>query len=500
VFVLALFLTGSVRAAPPTPAELAARVDQHLATGWHKAAVTPAPLADDATFLRRVTLDLTGCIPPTSAVREFVANPSPHKRGQLVERLLAGPGYARHFTDVLRAAWLPQVETAQFAPLAPDFEAWLHDHLRRNTGLDAIVREMLTEPFDPRERQKLAGGRERPSAIAFVQANELKPENLAASTARVFLGLNLDCAQCHDHPFARWTRQQFWEQAAFFAAPTAGQFTLLIPGTQKTSTARLLTDEVPTANEGRATYARWLTTPGNPYFARNAVNRLWAQMFGHGLVEPLDDLSDSNPASHPALLDELAQAFTASGFDQKYLLDALARTRGYQLASVLSSRPTDPAFARLFAVAPVRALTAEQLYRSYLLALGHNEGAPERQIYGLATPFRSARTDFIEQFRLTERATDAPRSVLQALALMNSPLAARATDPTQGTLRAVSTAPYLDTAGQVETLFLATLNRAPTPAEAKRVGRYVTAQTERPKALASVMWALLNSTEFGTNH
>ncbi|QEL19594.1 DUF1549 and DUF1553 domain-containing protein [Limnoglobus roseus] len=502
ILLLVGFGSSAVRAADaPDPAKLAARIDAALRAGWDQAKVRPTVVADDATFLRRATLDLVGRIPSIAETRAFLADKSESKRAKLVTRLIDSGGHTRHMATYWRRAWVPQADTVEFARLADDFETWLAARLQENAGYDLIVRELLTTPVAKEKRAAaVRGGAVTP--IVFFSANEGKAENLAASSTRAFLGVNLDCAQCHDHPFAKWTRDQFWQTAAFFAAPQmeGGKVSLqlTIPNTKKTLSAELMDGspvkwpENVTPEAGRAAFAKWATGPGNPYFARNAVNRAWAQAFGTALVEPLDDLSGESGTAgpHADLLRDIATAFEANGFDLKYLSRAMALTTTYQLsATVQDATPSDP---RLFARMPVRGLTGEQLYDSLRTAAGL---AHDRDDAG--------RKRFAAQFHV-ERAVTAVRSITQSLATMNGRVTADLTDPAKNaTLRGLLDAPFLDTPGKVEALFLAVLGRRPTADEIAPLARYVEAggtDNDTSKAFGDLFWALVNTTEFNTNH
>ena len=238
-----------------------------------------------------------------------------------------------------------------------------------------------------------------------------------------------------------------------------------------------------------------MTAKGNPYFARNAVNRVWANLFGTGLVEPLDDLSGENPASHPELLDELAKAFADSGFDLKYLTTAIVLTKAYQLSSG-GSGSTSP---RLFARSAVRGMTGEQLYASLRVAAGL---PVERDDLESANALQE-RKQFADQFRI-ERAGNAQRSILQSLSLMNGKMTAELTTAAKTpTLQVVTDAPFLTAKGKIEALYLAAFGRKPTDDELVLLVKYVEnggADGDKAKAFADVFWALLNSIEFNTNH
>jgi hypothetical protein len=483
-------------AASPDPARLAARIDEFLAARWAEAGVTPAPRSDDAEFLRRAYLDLTGKVPPVAEVRRFLAERSPDRRRALVERLLTGPGYVSHFAATWRRLLAPDAENdpVRQAAVVP-LEQWLQRQFADNAGLDRITRAVLTWPLD--ETRPAATDPAAPSPRLFYLGREDKPDELAAATTRLFLGVRLECAQCHDHPFARWKREQFWGQAAFFTGlrrPERATRTLAIPGTSRTAQARFLdgTDLPDGRGDARARLADWITAPGNPFFARAAVNRLWDHFFGIGLVDPVDDLGGDNKPSHPELLDELARGFVAADYDLKVLVRAIVLSDAYQRTSVVSGQgeSSDP---RLFSRMNVKALTPEQTVDSLLVATGYR---------GRDLP--RLRTQFLGRLTRSERRLEGQASIPQVLALMNGELLDAALRPdSDNTLGAVAASPFPDTAGKVETLFRAALGRPPRPAEQARLVRYVedgAAAGHGDRALGDVFWALLNSAEFLHNH
>ncbi|MBI3469126.1 MAG: DUF1553 domain-containing protein [Planctomycetes bacterium] len=499
---------------------LAARIDRYLEASWEAEKVEPAPPAQDAEFLRRLYLDLAGKIPPVSAAREFLDNRDPEKRRQLVDRLLDSPAYATHLANTLRNLMLPGANAnLQFQSLIPLFEAWLRLRLADDVRYDKLVGELLTVttrdnvPFNP-----AAGG--EPSPAAFFVANELKPENLAASTSRIFLGVQVQCAQCHNHPFARWKREQFWQLAAFFGGGNAGspqarfgaglqdntdRKGIEIPGTGTIVPARFLDGSEPAWEAGagkRATLARWVTSADNPYFARAIVNRLWYHFFGRGLVDPVDDIDEANPPSHPEILDELARQLVYHDFDLKYLIRAITATRAYQLSSLTTHASQEE--PRRFARMSLRSMTGEQLFESLVQATGFPEQAPnQRNVFVVGA--NMGRAAFMNKFSDTGPSpTDHQASILQALTLMNGQLIADATSLNRGeTVQAVLEAPFLDTGKRIEILYLATLTRRPTNDEAAKLNELVQkadTETKQKQALADVFWALLNSTEFALNH
>jgi hypothetical protein len=506
-------------AAPPGAPDaqaLAGRIDRLLAQRWKAAGVRPAPAAGDSEFLRRAYLDLTGRIPRPRDVHDFLADRKPNKRARLIDELLEAPRHARHFAAVWRAQLLPEVSASRQARyFQPGFEAWLRQRLRAGAGYDRLVRELLTTPISADQRTPEAVFRqpERPNPLAFFAVKEARPENLAATTTRLFLGIQIECAQCHDHPFAKWTREQFWNQAAFFAgierqgdglfAPlseTVSRRELIPPYKRGKVRAAFLDRTRPAWKEGvspRAALAEWVTRADNPYFARAVVNRLWAHFFGVGLVEPVDDFNDKNKPSHPELLDELARAFTRARFDLRYLVRALCNSRAYQLTSARTHPGQDD--PRLFARMNVKGLSGEQLFDSLALATGYRERAGGPFTFNA----RSPRNSFLTLFARQGQPAEAQTSILQALTLMNGKFVADATRlRTSATLTAVVEMPLADTAQRVEALYLSALSRKPAARELARALRHVRKEGKAGEArrLADVFWVLLNSAEFRLNH
>ena len=219
VLLASLVVSANSQAEADDALELAARIDRHLETRWKSDGVTPAERSDDAEFLRRVSLHIGGTIPPVSEARRFLRDESPDKRERLVNELLDGPQYLTNFSHFWRRVMMPEGNTdLQARAQLPGFEAWLRQHLAKNTRYDALVKELLTVKLDTgRAMNSPFDGAGNVSPLPFFQAKQIKPENLAAATSRMFLGLRIECAQCHDHPTDTWKRQQFWGYAAFFA-------------------------------------------------------------------------------------------------------------------------------------------------------------------------------------------------------------------------------------------------------------------------------------------
>jgi hypothetical protein len=506
----AMLFTGPAGAGPPDPSELAARIDKRLETHWKANKVRPAPRADDAEFLRRAYLDITGRIPRPAAIHAFRADLCVAKRRKLIDQLLEDPRCAVHFANVWRATLLPEVASNREATIfQAGFENWLKQRLRAGVRYDQLVRELLTTPIaaEARDAEPVLRDPQRPNRLAFFAVKEARPENLVAAVTRSFLGIRLECAQCHDHPFAKWKQGQFWSQAAFFAgirkegnglfAPlteAADRHQLIPPGRRKPHQAEFLDGGSPKWQRDRgprAVLADWITAPDNPYFARAAVNRMWGHFFGVGLVDPVDDFRDDNPPSDPELLDDLARAFVVSGYDLSYLIRGICRSQAYQRTSARTDASQDG--IRLPARMTVKALTGEQLFDSLALATGYRD----EQDKG------AARQLFLTRFALAGSVNEPETSVQQALTLLNGRFVAWATDPEKcPTLIAVSQTPGMSLGQRIEALYLATLSRQPSAKELARLEKHVRKARSGREAerLADIFWMLLNTAEFRMNH
>ncbi len=500
--------------------ELAAFIDRSVAAKWKANDVTPAPIASDSEFLRRTYLDLTGRIPRVSEIRAFIEDENEKKREKAINELVGSARFVAHFGNTFQDIILPEMSNFRFQAYRPQFQQWLETKFRDNVGYDKIVRELLAANGTP---TYVRGQPYRPSSSgvqAFYLANESKPEMVAATTAKVFLGVRIDCAQCHDHPFAKWERKQFWEFAAFFStvqrrrfvrpgqrvpmAPVAGK--IQIPETKTVVEAKFLTGKAPKVQDGsspQAALAEWVTSKNNPYFAKNTVNRLWGHFFGIGIVDPVDEEAGANhPPSHPKLLATLADQFVQHDFDIQYIVKAIMMSKTYQRTSKLTHKTQQD--LRLFARMSVKAMTPEQLFDSLVQATGYRE-TNQNQIrrpvfFGRNTP----RGQFLADFKRTDYPTETQTSILQALALMNGKFVNGATSlRTSQTLTAVVESPFFTTRQKIETLYLAALSRYPRAAELSRLEAYVnrggTNKNEK-EALGDVFWALLNTSEFRFNH
>jgi len=496
---------------------LAAQIDEVISRRWQAEQVVPAPPADDAAFIRRVSLDIAGKIPAVSDLHEFLDDASPDKRRKLVEHLLDSPAYVAHFSNVWRSVMLPEAASnLEVRFLVPGFEAWLRKQLAANTSFDALVREILTVPVDPRLAANPFQPQTEVTPVGFYQAKQLKPENLAAGTARMFLGVRIECAQCHDHPFDDWKREQFWGYAAFFAGVERdqngakgaldairelfGSRELAIPGTDRKVAPTYLDGAQPKIkfrDSPRGVLADWMISDRNTYFARTAVNRLWGHFFGIGIVNPIDDFTADNPPSHPELLDELAREFAAHKFDFKFLIRAITASRTYQLSSRQTHKSQEN--PRLFACMALKGLSGEQLFDSIAQATGYHEPYGNRNPAGMMN--NTPREEFVQMFdNGRDTIIEQQTTILQALSMMNGQFVSDATGlEKSATLSAVAEFPLMTPAERIEALYLAALSRKPRAEELDRLVNYVEtggAAKDPKKALSDVFWALLNSSEF----
>jgi hypothetical protein len=480
---------------------LAVRIDQYIGERLAKEKVPPAPVADETEFFRRLSLDLNGRIPSYSQLADFLDDTRKDRRRLWIDELMDGPDnvplYVQHFTNFWRRQLLAQTPRQSDTVIAP-LEAWLRKQIKANVPYDRLASGLLTDP----------------QAEGFFVANESKAENLAARTSRLLLGVKLECAQCHDdRGGGKWKRSQFWEFAAFFAGlkqkQDGAEMLVSRPRQQKAGPARIRVGETNTwvqtrfpdggkpdwkpAVTPRQALADWITRRDNPWFARAVVNRLWHYFFGVGLIDPVDGLGmEDNPPSHPELLDELARQLIEHNLDLKYLIRAITLSQTYQ-RSGKQTRPRQ-AEPRLFARAATRALTAEQLYDSLLLATGYRP-AP-------ANTSGSLRTELLTPFDDPDsQPADFQSSVQQALMMMNGRFVKEATS----SARSATVATVIDGKSprslerRIEDLYLVTLSRKPRPEEMKRLLGYA-AEGDSKDALRDIFWVLLNSTEFILNY
>lgn len=490
----------------PDSVVLAAQIDQWLEEYRESHQLPVADRTDDATFVRRVSLDLLGRIPTVSEANAFRSLPQERNRFLLVEELTRSAEHDRFLASTLRRIWFPQLVHENWDD-AELLDRYLAERLSQGFRYDQLVKELM--------RGDSAGEVRSASASRYLLTlTQGEPAKLAATTTRSFLGLNLDCAECHDHPFAEWSQEQFWGTAAFFAQPSSQPNDSLVrpqikmPGTEHFITAALPTGERldwpdrVTHQTGPLLLSDWLTDPGNKYFALHASNQIWYRLIGKPLAEPMDNLSSYESSDYAPLLEILADSLVEHEFDVKYLVQAIVLSDAYQRSSHLladtfaaNSDLLDKGFGRM----AVRGLTGDQLYRSLRVAAG----LPKLQEDLESPQMLESRRRFLVRFQVADP-TVANRSIVQSLTLMNGEMMDGLTDPEQSPiLKVVINAPFLERADRVEQLYWAALGRAPTNSEYTSIEPYLIrkeAEGAEAAAYGSLFWALLNSSEFNSNH
>ena len=491
--------------------EMGAAIDREIGAQVAQQGGRLAAKCTDEEFIRRAFLDINGITPSPVEVREFSADTNPEKRELLVQSLLSSPRYATHMANIWRNWMLPTGQGIENLQSAVGVHEWLRKKFRDNTRYDQMVSDLLIAT---------QAGREGP-ALYFTSL-EVKPEKLAASTARLFLGIQIECAQCHNHPFEQWKQEDFWGYAAFFArlrGGTPGAMEGLTDGDSGEVTLpdsdTVIAPRYPGGEPAdprargsrRQQLAIWMASSDNPFLAKAGANRVWALLFGRGIVEPLDDLSPNNVPSHPELLGELARFFAESGFDLRELIAAICVSEAYQRGSAADFEAAPESFAMKLA----KPLTPEQLYDSLSVLLDRR---PEQRIPGLNLGADSdpRRLAFIGKMRTpTRNPSDYSAGVLQALTLLNGSESQEITDEKIGVLVGALAAPWMSNQERTDSVYLAILARLPTSKEREQlqshlaealVGLDEAAKQEEATSqfYGDVVWALINSAEFAFNH
>jgi hypothetical protein len=505
-------------AAAATDQLLTEEVLQHLPPGQ-----TVAPTTGDQAFLRRVYLDLVGELPTPGEITAFCLDPAPDKRPKLVERLLADERFGRNWGRYWRDAILYRRSADQGLFVSGTLQDFLTRQFNGRPRWNEIASCFLTAQGEAAEKGE----------TGLFMAHLAAPVEVAAETSRIFLGIQIQCAQCHDHPTDRWKRQQFHEFVAFFprasirrkpTQPPSFELTsfdfgpqrrrpmgmtgrgelehympdLKDPTSQGTlmtpvffATGRKLSTGVTDA-ERRKTLADWLTSPDNPWFARAFVNRIWAELVGEGFYEPIDDLGPERQPSAPQTVDYLCRQFVAHDHDVKWLFEAITGTAAYQRESRPRRSPDEAPFAANVAYR----LRADQLLDSLSLATGVSFDRAPQEGPRPGPGFRGGpRFQFARQFGYdpSVRRDEVTSTVPQALAMMNSPLVNGAAR--QGILSKVLAGPSDDEGVAIE-LYLRCLAREPSDAELAVCTEYVKSGGNRREAFEDVFWSLVNSEEF----
>ena len=517
--LLAIFGThdpGSVALAQtPTAAKLDAHALAHVIDGaiqsrLAKEGIPLSPRTGDAEFLRRVYLDLTGRIPPVEKVIAFLDGKDANKRARVIEELLAEQRYGQWMAETWTKLMVPRESMNRLLQAKP-LQDWLAAGFNANKRWDKLVHELLTA----------TGEQDKNGAVTYFIGNN-SVDKITDSVTRLFLGVRLECAQCHNHPFTSYKRNEYWGMAQFFmkvrltANPQQAKKKGISPGIVEDGRARKKKKGLPDsarivpakflegaqpkldpAQPYRPVLAQWLASADNPFFARALVNKVWGHFFGRGLVNPVDDMHADNPASHPELLATLTEQFKRSGFDVKYLIRAIVSSETYQRTSRPLARNASD--RELFSHMAVRALTPEQLYDSLTSVVGPpGRGVFPKKKGGIRKGPFGPRQQFVNFFGVEGGGDplEYQAGIPQALRLMNAPLLNNTGPLVNQALTRGNKMP----ARVVVQLYLAVLSRRPTPDELQRRLSYVARQAEPRTAYMDLAWALLNSSEFALNH
>lgn len=469
--------------------------------------LTPSAGCDDTKFLRRVHLDLIGRPPSPVEVRAFLADGDSQKRSRVVDQLLERPEYADHWA----AKWADLLRPNPYRvgiKAVVNYDAWIRQSFRENKPYDQFVRELVA-----------ARGSTWDNGATVLFRDRRDPPELATMVSQLFLGIRLECAKCHHHPFEKWGQDDFYSFAAYFgklghkgvglSPPISGGEEMLFekktgevkhPVTTAVMPPRPLFGEAPANDNLRQSLADWIANDNNPFFAQVMVNRLWADLMGRGLVEPVDDLRATNPATNPALLDALADEFRRSKYDLKHVLRLICNSQVYALSSTPNERNAGDRqnYSRRYRTR----LRAEVLANAFADATGTPEtfsGMPAGSRADAVWTTRVQST-FLDTFGRPNPNQDPPcertpeATVTQTLHLMNSPqLHGRVTS--DASRAAKLAASQLTPDAIVEEIYLLAYSRLPDDEE-RRIGRDLFAAGNRRAAAEDLLWALLNTPEF----
>jgi hypothetical protein len=491
-------------------------IDQFIDAKLRRLKIQPSPAVDDATFLRRVSEDLTGQLPTPEEVRAFVSDaaPSSLKRSREIDRLMARPSFVDHWT--LKWGDLLQVNRKYLGDKgAWEFRDWVRESVARNKPYDQFVRELLTSR---------GSSDENPAANYFRVTREAKPT--MEKTTQVFLGVRMVCTQCHDHPFERWTQNQYYEMTSFFS--TVG----LRPGFESgeeivfdkrddydvrhpkddrvmkpkflvaATVASLAPVPLPDGANRRLALADWITSKENPFFAKSMANRMWSYFLGKGIIDPVDDIRASNPPVNEALLNALTKDFKDHNYDLKRLIRTIVNSRTYQAG--IETNEWNETDKVNFSHAVPRRLNAEQLMDALTQATGVRPEFPEVPPDTKAEEFPDphvGKDGFLDLFGRPQResACECERktdlSLPQALNLINGKTISDAVADPSGRLAKAMVAGSPDRA-LIEDMYLTTLSRMPTAPELDQGMTYLRTGDRRAARAQDLLWALVNSKAF----
>ena len=485
-------------------------IDRTVVAKLNRMRIAPSDPCTDAEFLRRATLDAVGLLPTPEEVQAFLTDPSPDRRTKLVDRLLARPEFADFWTlkfaDILRANGR-LIETKG----THAFNRWIRSNLERNTPLDVFVRELLT-----------ANGSTLRNPAANYYRISRDPENSTETTAQLFLGVRIQCAKCHNHPFERWTQDDYYGFAAFFSRIKRKPGTMpedevvygtdsgevRQPRTGKTMKPKALggpTFDDTASSDRRRSLAEWLTGPGNPFFAKSLANRVWYHLMGRGIVEPVDDFRDSNPASNDELLDGLTADFVKSGYDLKALVRSILVSRTYQR----SSKPNElnAADTLYFSHASTKLLPAEVLLDAISAVTATTtpfEGLP-KGTRATQIPDGKMENPFLKTFGRPARELacecerESDSNLSQALQLIGGATVNGKLRDDNGRMAKLAKGGGSN-AEVARELYLVALAREPNASENAAASKHLAGAADRRQAVEDLGWVLINSKEFLFRH
>ena len=486
-------------------------VDTHIDQKLQVLHYAPAPLCSDEEFLRRVHLDTIGIPPTIEEVIEFANDDRGDKRSLKIAQLLKRPEYAKFWAlkwgDLLRMTSKRLSDEGLFK-----YHRWLEEAMANNMPYDAFAKQLL-----------LATGSTSQNPAANFYRSAVDRDDCVETVSQVFLGARLQCAKCHNHPFERWTQDNYYGLGAFFeqvkrkkTARPNEMFVWLSESGSVTQprTGRTMKPWLPgqgsiepaTDQDPRQPFADWLTTAENPFFAKMEVNRIWSQFFARGIVDPIDDFRDSNPPSNPELLDALAEDFVKHGFDRKHILETILNSRTYQ--SSFRSNRWNAEDTRYFSHQMPRLLAAEQLLDAIDHAMGLTRSYPNLPNGTHATQLPSpdlVKLDFLKVFGQPERSSvcacerSSESNLGMAIEFFNGSLIHDALKDPKNRFRQALAA-NKPPAEIIDMMYLAILCRKPTPEEMALATQYLTKQATMEAAFEDVCWALFNTDEFLFQH
>ncbi len=496
--------------APGSPFVANNFIDEKLAAKWKDLGLTPSELCSDEEFFRRLHLDAIGTMPAPADIKAFLADADPDKRKQAIDRVLDRP----EFVDFWALKWgdLLRINRDQLQDKGMwSFHNWVRAALRDGMPVDEFVRQIIT-----------AEG----STFTDGPANYYRVANNAAdwaeTTSQVFLGVRMQCAKCHHHPFEKWSQDDYYGLAAFFsrlATKNSQEFGLfgretivhLRPTGEQTHPRKggvvkphpLDGPDMDDPFDRRRKLAEWLTAPNNPFFARNLVNRFWGYFLGRGLVEPLDDMRATNPASNPELLDALAKEFVEHKYDLKHLLRTILNSRAYQLSAAVTPGNAADLNNVHYARYQVKRLTAEQVADALDFATGTREKYPGLPLgtRAIQLPDSRVRSFLLDVFGRPARQVvcECERTVqpniAQALHLLNGDFLNRKIADPKGRVETLLTK-KTPLPQVVEELYLVTLSRPPRPEELSKAQEWVKRAPNPREGVQDLLWVLLNAREF----